>query len=221
VSNTFATALWAPDALFTLMRAGVDGVNLHVRDYAINTPFSLNRYGLNPRPLLYGLIMFERTLGARAHLVRVHVSAPSRSNLSAWAVRVRGDILRVLLIDKGNRNLQVDLHVPGTGPATVQRLLAPSANSTSGETLDGQRIGPDGTWLGTRQVTTIFASRHGYVVTIPRRSEALVGVRLGTARHAVHRRTTFRHHSGRHATATLVAERPDRRGRRARGSAIA
>ena len=49
----------APDALFTLMRAGVDGVNLHVRDYAINGPFSLNRYGLNPRPLLYGLVMFN------------------------------------------------------------------------------------------------------------------------------------------------------------------
>ncbi|MGH8860499.1 MAG: hypothetical protein ACRDVG_04565, partial [Jatrophihabitantaceae bacterium] len=54
VSNTFATALWAPDALFTLMRAGVDGVNLHVRAYAINAPFSLTlRRGLQPRPLLY------------------------------------------------------------------------------------------------------------------------------------------------------------------------
>ena len=31
VSDAFATALWAPDALFSLMRRGVDGVNLHVR----------------------------------------------------------------------------------------------------------------------------------------------------------------------------------------------
>jgi len=212
VSNTFATALWAPDALFTLMRAGVDGVNLHVREYAINAPFSLNRYGLNPRPLLYGLVMFERTLGAQARLVRLHMSAPRRSNLSAWAVRVRGDILHVLLIDKGNRNLQVDLHLPATGPATVQRLLAPSASSTSGETLDGQRIGPEGTWIGTRQVGTIIAGRQGYVLTIPRRSEALVGVRLGSVHDAVHHRTAVRHHANRHVTATLVADRPDRRG---------
>ncbi len=212
VSNTFATALWAPDALFALMRAGVDGVNLHVREYAINAPFSLNRYGLNPRPLLYGLIMFERTLGAQARLVRLHMSAPRRANLSAWAVRVRGDILHVLVIDKGDRNLRVDLHLPATGPATVQRLLAPSASSTSGETLDGQRIGPDGTWVGVRQIGTIVAGRQGYVLTIPRRSEALVGVRIGSAHHTTHHRTTVRHRdSSRHPAATLVAERPDRR----------
>jgi hypothetical protein len=220
VSNTFATALWAPDALFTLMRAGVDGVNLHVREYAINAPFSLNRYGLNPRPLLYGLIMFERTLGADARLVRLHLSAPRRANLSAWAARVRGDSLHVLLIDKGNRNLRVDLRLPATGPATVQRLLAPSASSTSGETLDGQRIGPEGTWIGTRQIGTIVAGRQGYMLTIPRRSAALVGVQIGSVHEAVHHRSTVRHHGARRPTATLVAEQPGRRahgGIRARG----
>ncbi len=36
VSNTFATALWAPDALFGLMRVGVDGVNIHVRADTVN-----------------------------------------------------------------------------------------------------------------------------------------------------------------------------------------
>jgi hypothetical protein len=32
VSDTFVTALWAPDALFELLLAGVDGVNVHVFD---------------------------------------------------------------------------------------------------------------------------------------------------------------------------------------------
>jgi hypothetical protein len=222
VSNTFATALWAPDALFTLMRTGVDGVNLHVREYAINAPFSLNRYGLNPRPLLYGLVMFERTLGADARLVRLHMSEPRQANLSAWAVRVRGDILHVLLIDKGNRNLQVQLRLPATGRATVQRLIAPSASSTAGETLDGQRLGPDGTWIGTRQVEAIAPGRNGYMVTVPKRSAALVGVRLGpahhaarvgTVHHAARHRTSARHREARRPTATLVADTPDRRGR--------
>ena len=179
VSNTFATALWAPDALFTLMRAGVDGVNLHVRAYSINAPFSLTRRrGLQPRPLLYGLIMFARTLGADARLVRLQMSHPRSLNLSAWAVRVRGDMLHVLLIDKSNRTVRVDLHLPATGPATVERLLAPSASSTTGETLAGQRLGPDGTWVGTRIAETITAGAHGYVLTVPRRSAALVGVRI-------------------------------------------
>jgi hypothetical protein len=220
VSNTFATALWAPDALFTLMRAGVDGVNLHVRAYAINAPFSLDRGGLTARPLLYGLIMFARTLGADARLVRLHVSHARSVNLSAWAVRVRGGILHVLLVDKSNRSVRVDLHLPATGPATVQRLLAPSASSTTGETLDGQRLGPDGTWIGARLTQTITAGAHGYVLTLPRRSAALVGVRVGTQVTRVHtpaaghRRTKVRHHSGTHSVSTLVADRSGRRGTR-------
>ena len=178
VSNTFATALWAPDALFTLMRAGVDSVNLHVRAYAINAPFSLTRQGLKPRPLLYGLLMFERTLGSDARLVRLDVSHARSLNLSAWAVRVRGGILHVLVLDKSNRTVRVDLRLPATGPATVQRLLAPSASATTGETLDGQRLGPDGNWVGPRQIETITRGAGGYVLTVPRRSAALVGVQI-------------------------------------------
>ena len=52
VSNAFATALWAPDALFALLRAGVDGVNLHVRAASVNAPFALGPAGLQARPLL-------------------------------------------------------------------------------------------------------------------------------------------------------------------------
>ena len=52
VSNTFATALWAPDALFALLRAGVDGINLHVRANTINAPFALTSAGLSRRPIV-------------------------------------------------------------------------------------------------------------------------------------------------------------------------
>ncbi len=44
--------------------------------------------GLTARPLLYGLMMFTRMLGAEARLVRPHLSAARSLNLSAWAVRV-------------------------------------------------------------------------------------------------------------------------------------
>ena len=93
------------------MRAGVNGVNLHVRAYAINAPFSVTRKGLEPRPLLYGLMMFARTLGPDARLVRLHLSAPRSLNLSAWAVRVRGGQLHVLVIDKSGRSARVELHL--------------------------------------------------------------------------------------------------------------
>ena len=38
VNNTFASALWAPNALLGLMWAGADGVDIHTRVDAINTP---------------------------------------------------------------------------------------------------------------------------------------------------------------------------------------
>jgi hypothetical protein len=141
VSNTFATALWAPDALFELLRAGVDGVNVHVRPDLINAAFTFTGDGLRTRPLLYGLILFSRTLGPGAQLVHVRVDASRPLHLKVWAVRVRGGGLHVLLINKGNRSVSVDLQIPAYGRATVQRLSAPSVSSRSDVTLDGQQLG--------------------------------------------------------------------------------
>ena len=70
VSDTFATALWAPDALFELAQAGVQAVNLHARVYTYNEPFTFDSHGLLARPLLYGLILFVRTLGPGARLLQ-------------------------------------------------------------------------------------------------------------------------------------------------------
>jgi hypothetical protein len=182
VSNTFATALWAPDALFSLVRAGVNAVNLHVRADTVNSPFAITARGLRARPLLYGLALFARMLGPDARLVRP-VTHPGRgTDLSVWAVRVgpaRPGVLRVLLIDKGVRSLRVSLRVPSGGSATVQRLLAPSAAATSGVTLAGRRLGADGRWHGPLVAPALGAGPSGYTVGVPARSAALVTVTGG------------------------------------------
>ena len=177
VSDTFATALWAPDALFELLRAGVDGVNVHVRPYTVNAAFALTRHGLAARPLLYGLILFARTLGPDAQLVGVHVGANRPEHLKVWAVRVGGDRLRVLLINKGSYPVSLALQLPAMGRATVQRLLAPSVTARSGVTLDGQQLGVEGNWRGRAANETIAPGAHGYELTIGRTSAALVEVR--------------------------------------------
>ena len=118
MSNTFATALWAPDALFTLMRAGVDGANLHVRATAINAPFAINAGGLYARPLMYGLLLFIRTLGPEARLIGSHLTAARSLDLSAWAVRVRAQHRARAPDRQGRRTVRVDLHLPATSPAT-------------------------------------------------------------------------------------------------------
>jgi hypothetical protein len=185
ISNTFATALWAPDAMFELLAAGVDGVNIHVRADAINAPFMLGQAGLFARPLLYGLAMFTRTLGPGARLVPAQVSEQPRSHLKVWAIRLSHHVLHVLIIDKGGRGATVNLRLPAGGMATVQRLLAPKLTSTGGVTLDGQQVGSDGRWHGERTVETANAIPTAnsqtslYRVTVPRYSEALVSVHTG------------------------------------------
>jgi hypothetical protein len=177
VSDTFATALWAPDALFELLRAGVDGVNVHVREDTINAPFTLTKRGLQARPLLYGLILFAQTLGRDGHLVRLRMHAPPGAHLEVWAVQVAGGAWRVLVLDKGKRAARIDLHLPAGGPATVERLLAPSAAARSGVTLGGQWLGRDGSWQGHRVVQTITPGARGYELTMPPLSAALISLR--------------------------------------------
>ncbi len=182
ISNTFATALWAPDALFELLHAGLDGVNVHVREHPINGAYAFDTGGLVARPLLYGMILFARTLGQDAHLLPVHLQNEPSLGLKVWAVRVRGGMLHILLIDKGHRPVRVLLALPARAPATVERLLAPSVAARGSVVLAGQWLGRQGQWRGRRSVQTIARGRRGYVVTVPGGSAALVRVRLAPPR---------------------------------------
>jgi hypothetical protein len=176
VSNTFATALWAPDALFELMRTGVNGVNVHVRAYAVNGAWGLGRTGLVPHPLLYGLILFTRMLGPNARLVPAHLEAPPSLHLKAWAVRVGRSELRVLVINKGRHAVHAILRLPARDPATVERLLAPAPRATTGERLNGQYLDAHERWVGPGSHETITPAGDGYELDVPAASAALVRV---------------------------------------------
>jgi hypothetical protein len=178
VSNTMATALWAPDALFELMHAGVSSASVHVRAHAYNAAFSLRRRGLVAHPLLYGMVMFNRMLGSDPRLVSLRLRARQGLHLKAWAVRSGRRTLRVLLINKGHRSAGVGLTLPAQGSATVQRLLAPSVRARRGVTLAGQHLGANGQWQGRLALGAISPQRHEYALSVPRYSAALVTVRL-------------------------------------------
>jgi hypothetical protein len=178
VSDTFATALWAPDALFELARAGADGVNVHVRAYAVNAAFAMTTHGVVARPLLYGLILFARTLGPDPQLIDARTQLLDGARLHVWAVRVGGDVLHVLLINKSNHPVNAELRLPVAGRAKVERLLAPSVTAREGVTLGGQQLGPDDHWLGRPANETIAPGPGGYELTVPSTSAALLDVHL-------------------------------------------
>lgn len=182
VSNTFATALWAPDALFSFWRAGVDGANLHLRANTINAPFGFTSTGVDVRPLMYGLITFVRSLGPNAELVGLHVGDRHRVDLKAWAVQVAGHQLHVLLIDKSPRSALAMLRLPkGSGPASVRRLLAPGPAARTGVSYAGWHLTAGGVWAGHSAVEEVTRGTGGYRVSVPRYSAALVTVRLPSA----------------------------------------
>jgi hypothetical protein len=178
VSNSFATALWAPDAVFEYVRTGIRGVNLHARVGAINDPFTFDaRGGLVVHPLLYGLILFARTLGPNARLLNTqwHASVP---HLKAWAVAVGKSTLHVLLLNKGPSTAGVAMTLPASRRASLQRLLAASPAALSGETLAGQSLNRDGRWVGRRVSELVTPRGHRYSVALPPYSAALVSVRV-------------------------------------------
>jgi hypothetical protein len=147
-----------------------------VRVFSINAPFYYDQRRLKTRPLLYGLILFARMLGPHSRLVPARLRSPQALHLKAWAVRVGGDRLNVLLINKGHRSATVNLHLPASGPAAVQRLLAPTAAADSGVRLGGQRLDDQAAWMGTPRTQTVTPSAGAYSIRVRRQSAAMLTV---------------------------------------------
>ena len=81
------------------------------------------------------------------------------------------------MINKGRRSALINLHLPTSSPAFVERLLAPSASSTSGVTLEGQVFNHQGEWQGKENLQTLTPTRNGsYVLRVRGESAALLTV---------------------------------------------
>jgi hypothetical protein len=178
VANSFATALWAPDALFELMAGGVVGVNWHIRPHLLNAPFHLRSSGFKAEPELYGLALFARMIGPQSTLLAVNAPQFDRDQLKVWAVRSKR-YLSVLLINKGTRQIDALLNVTGNfrGRAVVQRLTAPRIDAENGVRFDGQWIGPDALWHGLKETVSVSGAGGVYRLPMSRYSAALVQFR--------------------------------------------
>jgi hypothetical protein len=173
VANTFATALWAPDALFELIRNGADSINWHIRPNALNAPFHPTRSGIQALPELYGLAVFADMTGVGAKIVSSDLKEPGGLHLKAWVVRV-GSSLRVLLLNKGPRAARVTMHLGPAGTAQVRRLQAPRVGASTGVTFGGQTIGSGGSWQGKLVQAPLSGNSGSYAVTVPGFSGALI-----------------------------------------------
>jgi hypothetical protein len=181
VSDTFASALWVLDTLFNLANVGVDGVNIHSLPGAAYELFTFKHTSSGweafVHPEYYGMLMFAQAFPAGARPLPVSVS-PS-GPLKVWATHAPDSQTRVVVINKDPANTyQVQLHVAGlSGQAHLERLEAPSVDSTSGVTLGGETFGDEtttGTLPGPPQTETVTPVLGNYTVTLPPGSAALL-----------------------------------------------
>jgi len=175
VANSFATALWAPDTLFEMLKAGVNGVNWHLRPSTLNAPFIASPTVIAPNPELYGLSAFAQMIAPGAQLENTTLTGTGATQLKAWVVQFIGGT-RVLLINKGAATANVTVHLNSTGPAFVRRLLAPSISSSKGVTFGGQTIGPDARWHGKLNAPPVPGHNGFYTLSVPGYSAAMVSV---------------------------------------------
>jgi hypothetical protein len=184
VSNTFASALWASDVLFSLANVGVGGVNVHTLPDSAYQLFTFTRHGRrwqgHVEPEYYGLQLFAQAAPAGSQLVGV-TGAQHGESLSTWATRAPDGTERLLLIDKtpgDGRTVSVAMPSRATGPVSVERMTAPSLSARSSISLGGRSYGArtsSGTLSAPR--TSGARERAGRVVVhLPGASAALVTV---------------------------------------------
>lgn len=180
VSKSFASALWALNTLFGLANAGVSGVNIHTFPGAGYELFEISHQGGQWRaavsPEYYGLLMFAQATPPGSHLLSV--SPTGIAGVNVWATSATDGTIRVVLTNEGSTTHEVAVRMPGKFKgATLVRLTAPSAGSTSGVTLGGQSFGAEtstGRLGGPARSVSVASTDGSYEVEVPAASAAML-----------------------------------------------
>jgi hypothetical protein len=181
VSNTFASALWALDALFQMARVGVDGVNIHTLPGSQYQPFVVTRANGSWRgrvePEYYGMLMFSEAAPPGSRLLAL--SGSLGGQIRTWATRAPDGRVRVVLINDYTRKRRyVAVRIAGMSrPAALSRLWAPSIAATTHVTVGGQSFGPNtstGLLPGQSRKIAVVPVAGRYAVRLPPATAAML-----------------------------------------------
>ena len=184
VGESFASALWALDAVFDMARVGVDGVNISSFPGATYELFTFSqaegRWHAVVEPEYYGLLMFAQAAPVGSRLLDVSTT-PSNRGLAAYATRGPDRTIRIVVINEGAATRVIRVRVPagsGAGTGALELLTAPSIRSSSGATLGGQSFGATSTGLlaGAPKTYPIAPANREYVVRVPAATAAMLTV---------------------------------------------
>ena len=175
VSDTYGTALWTLDFMFTSAINGCQGVNFHGGgNTAIYTPIlDSGTNVIQARPVFYGLKMFS--LLPQGRVLPAVVSLASNINFTAYGVREASGATCAVLNNKDtNDAVQVSINLGSiVTAAQMTELTGPYLASTNGYTIGGAAINPDGSWAG--RVQSVLSATNGQLtITVPPMSAVLL-----------------------------------------------
>jgi hypothetical protein len=179
VSDSYASALWVLDHIFTIAQGGSVGLNLHGGgDGPGYTPIAdSDGVVVEARPEYYGVLFF--TLAGQGPLLSTAIDA-SGLNVSAYTIQNSPSRLSMIVVNKDDaQNLQFTAACPrAVQSATLQILTGPSLPSTSGVTIQGSPVNADGSFSpqAAYGLSVSGETLSGYV---PAASAALAIITLG------------------------------------------
>ena len=160
VSDSYASSLWVIDYLFNCAQGGAVGVNFHGGgDGPGYTPIADNAgVVVGARPEFYGILLF--TLAGQGTLYTTQISAGSL-NVTAYAVNTSGGLNLIVVNKDLTQNLQLTAQLPqSASSATLLEMTqltsgatAPNLSATSGVTIQGASVNPDGTFAPSAAYT--------------------------------------------------------------------
>jgi hypothetical protein len=188
VSNSYASSLWVIDFLFNCVQGGASGVNFHGGgDSQGYTPIAnIGASVVETRPEFYGILLFS--LAGQGTLYTTQISAGSL-NVTAYAVKTASGALNLIIVNKDlTQNLQLTAQLPGSaGSATLLAMTqltsgatAPDLLATSGVTIQGASVNPDGTF-SPAAAYTLDPSGSQLTCYVPALSAVLIQIGFQTA----------------------------------------
>ncbi len=180
VSDTFGSALWTLDYMFTLAWADAAGVNIETGVNQLGfvssySPIGDDEHGhYSAKPDYYGMLAFAQA--SRGQRLKPDYDA-SGVNLTAYAVLQDDHRVAITIINKdesqaANVSVAFDRQYQ---KASLLRLNAPSLQSKDGVKLGGTTVTTDGKWAPA-PMEYVKMSRGECQVAVPAGSAAIVTV---------------------------------------------